>query len=823
MRKLIQRQLLTISILFNIASMSMAQMLATINGDVQTDFAVYSPVSVTFTPQVPAFTAPADVTSIPYYNLYQYNFHDSDRGRLSENHFTSLASQYKQMYDVYNECTWTGMPVFVTTDAVLHIYHTLFDQVLAEMETAHFLPRLLEISRAIQTESQSLLQSATTSEAQEALTRNLAFASVAVRLMGGSENDVPPLVATQVEAELALISAHDGYHVSPVLGNFSALDYSQFQVRGHYTTSEDLEKYFRAMMWYGWTILTMEPDLFGDLAYEHTLSALLMSQMLHRLTVGNETLMELWTAIYEPTTFLVGKADDPSPKDYITIAQSVYGDKFLQLSPDALNDTALLDQFMGQAQALPEPQIPNWIYGSFTTYKGFRFFGQRFIPDSYLFSRLVLPSVGGRFFPRGLDVMTILGSDRAYQHSDIVYGETANPQYVQAISDLRTEFSNLDVHDWAQNLYWNWLYTLMPLLSEKGEGYPVFMQTLAWADKELMTALASWTQLRHDTILYAKQSSSPCCIPPGPPRSYVEPNPHLYARLLSLVRFTHDGLSGFNLLSQTFTEKLQLFDTLLSFLLDISIKELENRPLTQKEYEDIYCFGKVMQHLVSSAKDPSKPWDVSADDMAIIADVHTDSNSDQCLEEGVGYPLEIFVIVNEGGFIRLTRGAIFSYYEFKQPIAQRLTDEAWREMLADKQAPDMPEWTASFFDLTREPPTLFDGSPDNLYSGEFTQVAPQTAPSRIRHIHLYQNVPNPFNPQTTIRFDLREGGHIVLAVYDLMGRRVRTLAQGLYTSGSHLVQWDGRNDRGQAASSGLYLVRLESEGQSQVKKMYLIR
>ncbi len=396
MRQLVRQQLLSFFLIAIFTSSSMAQMMATISTDVKTNFATYHPESVDFTPQVPLFTVPANVSSIPYCNLYEYNFQEPDRVRLSENHFTVIASQYKQMYDIYNECTWTGMPIFVTTDAMLHVYHTLFDQVLAEMETVHFLPGLLEISRAFQVELQILLDAAITPEAQAALTRNLAFASVAVRLLGGHENDVPFAVAVQVRAELELIDAHDGYHDSPVLGNFSALDYSQFQVRGHYTTSEDLQKYFRAMMWYGWTILTMEPDLFGGLAYEHTLGALIMTQMLHRLTIGTQSLMDLWTSIYEPTTFLVGKADDPSPKDYITIAQSVFGNDFIQIIPDELNDTALLDQFMAQARTLPEPQIPNWIYGSFTMYKGFRFFGQRFIPDSYLFSKLVLPAVDGR-------------------------------------------------------------------------------------------------------------------------------------------------------------------------------------------------------------------------------------------------------------------------------------------------------------------------------------------------------------------------------------------------------------------------------------------
>ena len=254
--------------------------------------------------------------------------------------------------------------------------------------------------------------------------------------------------------------------------------------------------------------------------------------MLYTLeTDDGQPLRELWEKIYEPTVFFVGKTDDPNIRDYRQIADTVYGPDFLTLSPDSLANKTLMNEFMSLAQQLPEPKIPNWIFGTFTTYKGFRLMGQRFIPDSYMFAHLVLPEVGGRLFPKGLDIMAILGSDRAYDLLDSLYEQTAYPNYAERIDRFQTEFRALSPAEWAQNLYWNWLYSLMPLLYEKGDGYPHFMQTIAWLDKELMTALASWAELRHDTILYAKQSMTPCKIAPGPPKSYVEPNPHLYARL----------------------------------------------------------------------------------------------------------------------------------------------------------------------------------------------------------------------------------------------------------------------------------------------------
>ena len=82
--------------------------------------------------------------------------------------------------------------------------------------------------------------------------------------------------------------------------------------------------------------------------------------------------------------------------------------------------------------------------------------------------------------------------------------------------------------------------------------------------------------------------------------------------------------------------------------------------------------------------------------MAVIADVHTDSNSGQVLEEAVGKPYELYVIVPIEGILTLVQGAAFSYYEFKQPMADRLTDEAWQSMLSSGRAPQPPEWTKSF-------------------------------------------------------------------------------------------------------------------------------
>ena len=82
--------------------------------------------------------------------------------------------------------------------------------------------------------------------------------------------------------------------------------------------------------------------------------------------------------------------------------------------------------------------------------------------------------------------------------------------------------------------------------------------------------------------------------------------------------------------------------------------------------------------------------------MALIADVHTEGNTGQVLEVGVGAPFNIFVIINDDRGYRLCRGAVFSYYEFKHPMDDRLTDEKWQELQRRRERPEQPRWVNTF-------------------------------------------------------------------------------------------------------------------------------
>jgi len=262
---------------------------------------------------------------------------------------------------------------------------------------------------------------------------------------------------------------------------------------------------------------------------------------------------------------------------------------------------------------------------------------------------------------------------------------------------LAEEFKSFSDTDWNRNLYWSWLFALQPLLKEYGRGYPTFMQTTAWQDKALTTALASWTELRHDTILYAKQSYTmvESAIPmPTPEKKvvgYIEPVPEFYNRLLALTRMTTDGLDQMNVLDQTSKNRLESLETILERLVELSQKELENEELTEADYEFIKNFGNELNGVIEEVDEKAKKT-------TVVADVHTEGNTQQVLEEGVGY-VDIIVVAYKlpDGRILIGAGPVMSYYEFKQPMHDRLTDEQWRALLSSKP-PERPEWYAHFTD-----------------------------------------------------------------------------------------------------------------------------
>ncbi len=181
-------------------------------------------------------------------------------------------------------------------------------------------------------------------------------------------------------------------------------------------------------------------------------------------------------------------------------------------------------------------------------------------------------------------------------------------------------------------------------------------------------------------------------------RGYVEPNVYLYARLAGLLKMTKEGLQIRNLLSDENAEFLEKMETLILRLKEISEKELNNQSLSDEDYELIKTYGGSLEHFwIEAFKDRGikSPNQLSEEPASIVADVATDPNG-SVLEEGTGNVAKIYVVVPIDGKLRIAVGGVYTQYEFKWPMSDRLTDEKWRKILSSDDAPKMADWTDAY-------------------------------------------------------------------------------------------------------------------------------
>src|SRR5262249_17522934 len=160
---------------------------------------------------------------------------------------------------------------------------------------------------------------------------------------------VPAVVQNEVNQDLAQISAHGGAGPSAVMSmgangdpdKMYTEDFSQYVPRGHYTRSEDLIRYFKAMMWYGRMTFRLN-------VADETRSAILMSQALRTATNGSQPAGQLWSLIYDPTSFFVGGSDDLTYLDYSPLIDEAFG---ANAGPSAVTDDAKLANFLQLSKA----------------------------------------------------------------------------------------------------------------------------------------------------------------------------------------------------------------------------------------------------------------------------------------------------------------------------------------------------------------------------------------------------------------------------------------------------------------------------------------
>lgn len=654
--------------------------------------------------------------------------------KLKENHFfVSERLQYATFADAYTDIYVKDLPVMITSDAILHSLHASYDDMLKSIELTKLKPNLLHALQQMHGNIPKLYTEYGDSTQFKTYFEDVdLYITVALQLLDPTQI-YPVTFCPQDKKDEVLLAVKNESLESLALftENPRMLDFSQFTPRGHYNDDfirkyggfPFLKSYFQSSIWLGFIDFLLTKPLQDNSYTKEDIRRMCTSAAfineLYFMSGANETLLQNEKVI----RFMVGESDNITPDEYKTAltnagikrASDLLNDeKYEQLSTELLLSEAYQQKILS-AIICSDPMNPE----SAVLPVSYKLFGQRYIIDSHVLGNVVFDKVKTqplRMMPNPLDAMFALGNNHALP---LLKNELETYKYGPQLDAMRYLIDNYDDSFWQSTLYSAWLNSIRSLNKLPDQSnLPFFAQTSAWQHKQLNTQLASWAQLRHDNLLYAKQSysgSNGCSYPDG----YVEPYPALYHNLKLFALSASENL-GEKIFGEPtpYATFWSYFANVMDSLENIALTEAQGIALNTNQIEFIQGMlkyippsnmcGSVPRYNGWYAKlffqddyGESKFSDVDF----IIADVHTQPTDEygrmvgKVLHVGLGY-------INGAIFLGpsnnseqapiLYSGACFSYYEKITDNFKRFTDQEWENNVWQNAIPERPAWTASY-------------------------------------------------------------------------------------------------------------------------------
>ena len=790
-------------------------------------------------------TIGADFTAAFYFDSINAAYHlTADERSLLRDHGFVITERLKRgsFGEAYLEIYNRDLPVFVSTDAILHALHMSWDAVLMDVERMVLIKKLDTVLTRLYDQLPALAARHASAAAMRPMLNDLdVYLTVPRTLLGNPTG--PKFAENQaaVQELLGLVSAERPSSFKLFSAHERKIDFSQFTIRGHYTRSPELGKYFQAMIWLGRTEIYLIAPKSDDMVQQssadiqrQTIDAVLLQEAAEM--AGAFPLLEEIDGILRG---FVGESDNvtlPNIRSLVRETHLESADQLLDSTrlagfQQTLSQQAYAFQRINSQILMSDPMSPDQIVPA----SAFLLLGQRFVIDSYTTGNVVYDKIlynntkVRRMLPSTLDVLFALGNDAA---SQLLEPELNRYNYSSNLAAVRYLVDSYEPGFWGGTVYNGWLNsirTLNPPTDRKG--LPAFMQTAAWWQEKMNTQLASWAQLRHDFILYAKQSYTPGVICSFP-ESYVEPIPAFYK---AVKAFADTASAMFQRASLQNTYMVSYFNSMSSIvdtLRSIAEKELAGTPMTEAEafflktmlYEDPHVCGAAFRgwypRLFYSGESSVFQKDL------IVADVHTAPTDEAgspvgwVLHAGTG-PLNLGVVVTELPNGRLTAfiGPVMSYYEHVSTNFKRLTDEEWKTAYAT--APSFRPTLARLY-LADSTGGHFDGI-QSLLTGIEVDPSNRAIPSSMA---LAQNYPNPFNSSTIIMFSVPQSlanSRVQLDIYDVQGKLVKRLLNSQLPAGNYATRWNGTTEGGMVSASGAYFYHLVAGDQRVVGKMSFVK
>ncbi|MCX4241720.1 DUF3160 domain-containing protein [Paraliomyxa miuraensis] len=617
--------------------------------------------------------------------------------------------------DVYYRVFAADLPVFISADSVLHAWHRSYDDVLERTEESALLPMLTTVLDGLD---------AALDEADPAQRDAKLHLAVARTLLNGPwRGPTPP-------AEIApILAAVEGKQraIITMMGAEIEHDFSQFIPRGHYRRTEALQRYFEAMMWLGRMDLRLhDPKIGAPPNPREEAAARALAAALARS--GQQEAFEAIERFYR---LHVGRPNALTPADLQALCAKAG-------APDcAGRPTDMTAQYAAQGGPAYVTKTMAGSDASRTRPSAvpvtMRLFPQRFAYDAWVTAQTTSPALppvtgpGARTMASPYDVAHALGSDRAVV---ALADELALPERAALpgrLAATRATLQAIQPTALDETLYNHWLQALMAVArTDLDPRLPAVMQTAAWHDHRMETVLASWAELRHDTVLSVEQSEAffGCQYPQG----YVEPLPELHRELDEAAAHLVAFYEGDSMLvaQDPFLGSVPAwaahFREVMQRLARLSEQELRGEPMSA---EDLAFLNRTVDRHADDGYGGTRSYDgwypalywnpmwtnerKQKRDMGgshhhteggeaepIVTDVHTDGAHDTVLEMGTGYPELMVVVVDQGGDVAVYGGPVSSVYAFERPSTERMTDQEWAQAIVHRALPERPAFARTY-------------------------------------------------------------------------------------------------------------------------------
>lgn len=647
---------------------------------------------------------------------------EAERQMLGERGFAISARRTFPTHGYgYASIYMSDLPVWISADSMLYAVHRSYDDILQALEISALAPDLDSMLVAMR---EGLANGAADGFGQTARADVDLYLTVALSALRGEPVPTAGLAdEAAVAALLDGIEAADGRYQIELFGANRNVDFSQFTPRGHYLHPQDggfheiLPRYFKAMIWLGridFRLIETQPDhsrVFHRRQMEGVLA--LAATMDENARTSHRRIDEAITAFIGEHDYMVLDEVQRLMTDLGADAPAGYP-AALAANDDRAISTAIDDGGYGAQRISSHIMVNGLGTGTMPLNRSFALLGQRYALDSHVFSNVVFDRADTRerrMMPNPLDVaFAALKNDQA---AALMADELRRYDHASDLAAMRVLADHHGETYWASSLYTLWLDALRALspgdevADPAAAGMPAVTGTEAWGRRILSTQLASWAELRHDTILYVKQSYSAAagCEYPD---AYVDPYPAFYGKLEAFASRGQALVAGLEFTDADLEARIgDWFDNLA----DVSgtlreMAELQRQGLPFGEAHLAFVNDAVT--LLDGGCVPMglSGWygrlffdnEGAIEFSPTIADVHTQPTEadgtpvGKVLHAGTGLARMMVVTVETCEGPRAYVGVVSSYYETVTENYERLTDPQWQGLVgAEDDVPWMQD------------------------------------------------------------------------------------------------------------------------------------